>query len=304
MSNTTTQIFNFDNSDVRIVLIDGEPHWVGSDIAKLLGYANPKKAVIDHCSEDGVTIQYPITDRLGREQKTNLINESGLYYLIFKSKLEKAKDFRIWVTKEVLPTLRKSGSYSLIGNSNHTDPEKAIFWAELQKSQLALQKNQEIAIGYLQNALKGETVKVKELETKIEEEYKPKSQFAETVVASDTTYAIKDVAKAFEIPEQKLFRYLRNSDILFYSKNDQGRQVNLPYAKYQAAGYFTVKNVSTTVSTGKKQLVTLESGESYYEDIKQTQIWSQTRVTGHGYVWLFKKLKKDNFIKSSKVLTI
>lgn len=98
---------------VRTVTIDGEPWLVGKDVAIALGYTNPKKALIDHVDQedklqgDGVTIRDP----MGREQHPTIINESGVYSLIFSSKLPSAKKFKHWVTSEVLPAIRKTGGY-------------------------------------------------------------------------------------------------------------------------------------------------------------------------------------------------
>lgn len=92
--------------------INGEPWFVGKDVATALGYSNPRKAIIDHVDEedknDGVTIR----DSIGREQKPVVINESGMYSLILGSKLDGAKRFKRWVTSEVLPSIRKSGAYA------------------------------------------------------------------------------------------------------------------------------------------------------------------------------------------------
>lgn len=104
------QVFNFENQNIREVTIDGEPWFVGKDIAEALGYSNTRKAISDHVHEDdkGVTKW----DTLGGKQNLTIINESGLYALIFGSKLDSAKRFKRWVTSEVLPTLRKTGAYT------------------------------------------------------------------------------------------------------------------------------------------------------------------------------------------------
>lgn len=104
----------FDNPEfgqIRTVTIDDEPWFVGKDVATALGYENPQKAVRTHVdSEDkGVTEM----DTPGGKQNLAIINESGLYSLIMSSKLESAKRFKHWVTSEVLPALRKTGSYSM-----------------------------------------------------------------------------------------------------------------------------------------------------------------------------------------------
>lgn len=107
------QLFNFENQEVRTLTIDEEPLFVGKDVAEILGYSNPRKALKDHVDEedkkDGVTIR----DSIGRDQQPTLITESGLYSLIFSSKMPNAKKFKHWVTSEVLPAIRKTGSYQI-----------------------------------------------------------------------------------------------------------------------------------------------------------------------------------------------
>ena len=104
------QIFNSEEfGDIRTITIDNEPWFVGIDVAKSLGYANPKNAVPKHVSEEdklNTQIEYA-----GQRREVTIINESGLYSLVFGSKLESAKRFKRWVTSEVLPTIRKTGSY-------------------------------------------------------------------------------------------------------------------------------------------------------------------------------------------------
>lgn len=96
--------------NVRSVEIDGEPWFYGSDVAKALGYALPQKAIIDHVwDEDKNTV--PIRNGIPGNPNRVLINESGLYSLIFHSNLDKAREFSHWVTLEVLPSIRKHGAY-------------------------------------------------------------------------------------------------------------------------------------------------------------------------------------------------
>ena len=107
------QIFNHEEfGEIRTIEIDGQVYFVGVDVAKALGYTNPYKAIKDHIDEDDLTKRYPIIDKLGRTQRINIINESGLYSLVLASKLQGAKKFKRWVTAEVLPTIRKTGSYN------------------------------------------------------------------------------------------------------------------------------------------------------------------------------------------------
>lgn len=107
------QIFN--NSEfgnIRTIMIDEEPWFVGKDVAEALGYAKARNAIATHVSEEDKK-DAPIQGDLGGTQQMTLINESGLYALIFGSKLESAKKFKSWVTKDVLPSIRKTGSYSV-----------------------------------------------------------------------------------------------------------------------------------------------------------------------------------------------
>lgn len=108
------QIFNSPEfGEIRAVELDGEPWFVGKDIAEAVGYANPSKAIIDHVDDEDKRFEMlPVTDsQNGNLVKTALINESGVYSLIFSSKLESAKKFKHWVTSEVLPAIRKTGAY-------------------------------------------------------------------------------------------------------------------------------------------------------------------------------------------------
>ena len=103
-------IFSFENAQVRTLGTAETPLFVAIDIAKALGYQNPIRSVNDHVDSEDISRQ-EILDNLGRKQTVNCVNESGLYALIFGSKLESAKRFKRWVTNEVLPAIRKQGKY-------------------------------------------------------------------------------------------------------------------------------------------------------------------------------------------------
>ncbi len=106
-------VFNNDRfGKIRTVVLDGVIWFVGKDIAEALGYSNPRKALADHVEEIDKIYGVTIRDPMGREQKPTLINESGVYSLIFASKLPDAKEFKHWVTSEILPSVRTTGSYS------------------------------------------------------------------------------------------------------------------------------------------------------------------------------------------------
>lgn len=98
--------------DIRTLVIKGEPWFVGIDVAKALGYKKPTGAVTNNVDEDD-TLTEGVTDSMGRIQSTLIVNESGLYSLIFNSKLESAKAFKKWVTSKVLPSIRKTGGYGV-----------------------------------------------------------------------------------------------------------------------------------------------------------------------------------------------
>lgn len=105
------QIFCFEENNVRTITIDEEPYFIGKDVAEVLGYTNPQKAIRDH-----IELEDKLTERIvlsGQHRNVILINESGLYALIFGSQLESAKRFKRWVTSEVLPTIRKTGKYEV-----------------------------------------------------------------------------------------------------------------------------------------------------------------------------------------------
>lgn len=107
------QIFNSEEfGDIRTVTINNEPWFVGKDVAEALGYAKARNAIASHVEQDDKK-DAPIQGDLGGVQQMTIINESGLYALIFGSKLESAKRFKHWVTSEVLPTIRKTGQYQM-----------------------------------------------------------------------------------------------------------------------------------------------------------------------------------------------
>ena len=162
--NNELQIFN--NSDfgnIRVVENSGEPWFVGKDVAEVLGYTNPSKALADHVDAD---------DKLNNETLLSLgqrggwlINESGLYSLILSSKLPTAKKFKRWVTSEVLPTIRKTGSYKTPKQSSDRDKamlknaqaRSAKLWLEIAKN-TGIQTYKDVCNAYAAKELAGEDV--------------------------------------------------------------------------------------------------------------------------------------------------
>lgn len=110
--NTEIQTFTFNTTTLRTLPDEnGDPWFVGKDVATILGYTNPRKALIDHVDDEDKTDGVTIRDSIGREKNPTVINESGLCSLILSSKLPTAKRFKRWVTHEVLPSIRKTGGY-------------------------------------------------------------------------------------------------------------------------------------------------------------------------------------------------
>ena len=137
------QVFsNPDFGTIRTTEIEGEPWFVGKDVASVLGYTNPRKALADHVDADdkGVTKR----DTLGGAQEMTVINESGLYALVLSSKLPGAKQFKRWVTSEVLPSIRKTGSYAL--PKDYPAALRALADAEEAKLRLLAENQQQAQV--------------------------------------------------------------------------------------------------------------------------------------------------------------
>ena len=234
----------FDNPEfgkVRTMEINGEPYFVGKDVAEILGYSNTRDALTKHVdSEDKNTVA--ICDGKGNPNQT-VINESGLYSLILSSKLPKAKEFKRWVTSEVLPSIRKHGAYAVDELLN--DPEFAIKTF---------------------TALKEERERSKRLSEQIEAD-KPKVIFADSVSAAKSSILIGDLAKILKqngvnIGQNRLFDWFRQNGFLIKS----GSSKNMPTQKAAEMGLFEVKvstvnnpdgsirETKTTKVTGKGQV--------------------------------------------------
>lgn len=135
------QTLNFNGHEFTMILINGEPYFNANEVANTLEFANPRDAVANHVDSDDVALADTLTK--GGVQKQKFINESGLYALIFASKKPSAKDFKKWVTKEVIPSIRKTGSYSLQPQialpQDYLSALKALVTSEEQKQALAIE---------------------------------------------------------------------------------------------------------------------------------------------------------------------
>lgn len=195
--------------EIRIVEVNNEPWFVGKDVAMILGYERPTKAVLDHVDNEDKD-EFPIQDTIGRMQNTPVINEPGLYSLVLSSKLPTAKKFKRWVTSEVLPSIRKNGVYM-------TD----------QKAYDIAHNPNALADLLLQV---GEQLKKKDL---MIQEMQPKAIFADAVSASHTSILVGELAKILKqngvnIGQNRLFSELRERGYLIKRK---GSDWNMPTQK-------------------------------------------------------------------------
>lgn len=221
---------------IRTVIINDEPWFIGKDAAKILGYAKPRNAIAAHVdSEDKKDAL--IQGDLGGMQKMTVINESGIYSLIMSSKLPKAKEFKRWVTTQILPTIRRTGGY--VTNEDMFIENYLPFLDEPYRNLFRLQM---MAINQLNERIRHD---------------QPLVEFANQV--SDTTNLIDMNAMAklavdenIPIGRNRLFRWLRENEILMSD--------NLPYQKYIDRGYFAVKEtvfeVDSMTRTYQQTLVT------------------------------------------------
>ncbi|MBT0905701.1 phage antirepressor KilAC domain-containing protein [Streptococcus lutetiensis] len=224
------EIFNFHGQDVRTVTVDNEPWFVANDVANVLGYANQRDALSKHVDdEDKITLtsQNATLENIPN-RGLSAINESGLYSLILSSKLPQAKDFKRWVTSEVLPTIRKHGMFA-------TDE---------------LLDNPDFAIATLQK-LKEEREAKKLLEATIEEQ-KPKVIFANAVSASHTSILVGEFAKLMRqngvnLGQNRMFAWLRENGYLI---NRRGSDKNMPTQKSMELGLFEIKETTINHSDG------------------------------------------------------
>lgn len=195
---------NAEFGEIRVMLIDDDPWFVGKDIAVALGYNNPQKAIRDHVDEQDRGVNE--MDTPGGKQPIITINESGLYSLIFSSKLESAQRFKHWVTHEVLPSIRKHGMYM-------TD--------NLLETAIA---NPDFVIGLIQN-MKDEKEKSAALQMQNKqlceknEEMQPKADYFDDLVAWNVSTNFRSTAKELRIPERLFIKTLISDGYIYRDKN-------------------------------------------------------------------------------------
>lgn len=215
---------NQEFGSVRTLVINNEPWFIGKDVADVLGYKNQRDAISKHVdSEDKNTVAIHDGITRGNPNQT-IINESGLYALIFGSKLESAQKFKRWVTSEVLPALRKTGQYQVKELSGSELMAKALIEAQ---SVLAA-KDKQI------------------------EEMKPKALFADAVATSHTSILVGELAKilkqnGIDMGQKRLFAWLREKGYLI---KRQGTDYNMPTQKAMELGLFEIKEGSYVNGSG------------------------------------------------------
>ncbi|WP_278589431.1 phage antirepressor [Limosilactobacillus pontis] len=244
------QLFNFHGQQVRTVTINDEPFFVGKDVAMILGYLRTADAIRKHVDETDKGVAKMETP--GGMQNLQIINESGLYSLILGSKLSTAKEFKHWVTSEVLPAIRKHGAYMT--------PEK------IEEALL----NPDTIIN-LATQLKQERQQRQQLQAE-NDQMKPKAVFADAVTTSKSSILVGQLAKILkqngvEIGQNRLFAWMREHGYL----GKRGSNRNVPTQRAMALGLFKTKETAITHSDG------------------HTTVQITTKVTGKGQQYFINK---------------
>lgn len=228
--NNQLQVFSYEGNDVRTVQRGDETWWVLRDVCDVLSLTTPAR-VAERLEEDEVSLTH-IIDALGRKQETTIVSESGLYNVILRSDKPEAKNFKRWVTHEVLPTIRRHGAY-------------------LTPAKLEEMMNDPDAWIKVLTALKEERAAKEQLQLQAAAD-KPKVVFADAVSVSDGTILIGELAKilkgnGIEIGQNRLFEKLRQDGFLIKRK---GTDYNAPTQRAMELGLFRVKETAITHSDG------------------------------------------------------
>lgn len=233
------QIFKYEDNDVRTVDLNGEPWFVGKDVAAVLEYSNPRKALADHVDQEdkGVTK----CDTLGGVQELTIINESGLYSLILSSKLPTAKQFKRWVTSEVLPSIRKNGGY--IAGPEQLTPSELMAKALLVANKTLAEREARISELTVQNAI-----------------MQPKAEYFDELVDRNLLTSFRETAKQLGVEEKKFISFLMEKKYIYRDKKAK----LMPYAD-KNNGLFEVKECfnEKTKWSGTQTLITPKGREKF-----------------------------------------
>ena len=234
------KLFNSEEfGSIRMVMLDDKPYFCGRDVATALGYERPADAIRKHCK--GVAEME--TPSNGGVQKMKFIPESDVYRLAFGSKLPTAEKFTDWVTEEVLPTIRKTGSYSKMDSYQIEDPiERAKRWIEEQQGRKQLE------------------VKVSAL-TVDNQIMKPKADYFDELVDRNLLTNIRDTAKELGIEQNQFVAFLLDKKYMYRDKKGK----LLPYAKHTEDGVFELKEFTNekTGFSSTQALITPKGRETF-----------------------------------------
>ncbi|MBR5090663.1 MAG: phage antirepressor KilAC domain-containing protein [Ruminiclostridium sp.] len=221
--NEITVFNNTEFGSVRTIEVGGEPYFVGKDVTDILGYSNARDALINHVDEDDKNTVAIYDGNKGNPNQT-IINESGLYSLIMSSKLPKAKEFKRWVTAEVLPTIRKHGAY-MTDETLHRALTEPDFLIQLA-TQLKEAKEQNKAL----------EVKVSSL-TVDKQIMQPKADYFDELVDRNLLTGIRETAKELQVKPKVFVNFLLEKKYLY--RDNKGKL--MPYAKHVETGLFELK---------------------------------------------------------------
>ena len=240
------QIFNYQNNEVRTVEMGGEPWFVLKDVCGVLDIAD-HKVVARRLDEDEVC-QTPLTDSMGRQQSTTIINESGLYHVILRSDKPEAAPFRKWVTSEVLPSIRKNGGY--IAGQEQLTPEELMAKALLVANKTLADREARICELTAQNS-----------QLTVEKQImQPKAEYFDELVDRNTLTSFRDTAKELGIKPRAFVDWLLEKKFIY--RDQKGK---LMPREGKGDGLFEVKEAKNdkTQWSGVQTLVTPKGRETF-----------------------------------------
>lgn len=226
--------------EIRTVTIDDEPWFVGKDVALALGYVDATKAARERVDEEDRGVA-EIDTPSGIQQMT-IINESGLYALILSSRLESAREFKRWVTSEVLPSIRKQGGY--IAGQKELSPEELMAKALMVAKQTLADREAMISALTVENQI-----------------MQPKADYFDELVDRNLLTNLRETAKQLEVREKAFICFLLNRKYLY--RDGRGRL--MPYAQHVESGLFSIKETfnEKTSWSGTQTLVTPKGRETF-----------------------------------------